>query len=238
MIDQQALAAAAAAAGLTLPEAAASQLDRYADLLVEWNEKINLTAITDPDGILRRHFLDCLLPLPALALPQGAAVIDVGTGAGFPGLPLCFARPDLRLTLLDSLAKRLRVLEEIVRETGVQDRVTLVHARAEEAGRGPMREQFDAAVSRAVAPLARLAEYCLPFVRPGGALFAYKGPAAGEELAEAARAIRLLGGEAADCLPYAIPGTDLRHTVVVLRKVSPTPAAYPRQSAKIQQKPL
>ncbi len=208
----------------------------YGTLLLEWNARLNLTAITDPDGIAAKHFLDSLLPLRAHRPVQGAALLDVGTGAGFPGVPLKIARPDLNLTLLDSTRKRLAFLEELSRALGQKN--TPLHARAEEAGRSPaLRERFDIVTARAVARLSALCEYCMPFVKPGGVLLALKGPGAAGEIREAASAVALLGGKPAAAYPFTLPGGDAR-CVVVIEKSSQTPAKYPRKHDKIAKAPL
>ena len=168
MIDTARFSAAAAAEGFELTARQLEQFDQYAQFLVEYNEKVNLTAITDPEGIEVKHFLDSLMLLKAVELPEGASVIDVGTGAGFPSVPAKIVRDDLRLTLLDGLNKRIVFLGELSRRLGQEN--TALHARAEEAARGELREQFDLATARAVADLRVLAEYCLPFVKVGGCL--------------------------------------------------------------------
>ena len=174
MIDQTFLKENLLAYGLPCPDGLTEKLDRYAGLLVEWNEKMNLTAITDPEGIAVKHFLDSLLLLKACPLPEGASLIDVGTGAGFPSVPVAAARPDIRLTLLDSLQKRIRFLETVCGSLSIP--AQCVHARAEEAGRmDEYRERFDCASARAVARLRELSEYCLPFVKVGGCFAALKG---------------------------------------------------------------
>ena len=218
------------------------KLDIYARLLVEWNQKMNLTAITDPAGIAVKHFADSLTAAPLL--PEGAfSLIDVGTGAGFPGVPLALYRPDCRLTLLDSLNKRLTFLDAVCRETGLA--ATLIHARAEEGGRDPkLREKYDLACARAVANLPVLAEYCLPFVKVGGRFIALKGPDADRERAEASRSIGVLGGKIADVTALTLPkepveGIEpMERRLVVVNKVKSTPPAYPRHGSKIAKKPL
>lgn len=220
----------------------AERLDIYARLLVEWNEKMNLTAITDPTGIAVKHFADSLTA--AAYLPAGAfSLVDVGTGAGFPGVPLALLRPDCRLTLLDSLQKRLTFLDAVCRELGLT--ATLVHARAEESGRdAALREQFDVATARAVASLPTLCEYCLPLVKVGGRFIAMKGPDAVREQEEAAHAIAVLGGAvtAADTVTLpAVPvdGVEpMRRHLLCIDKRSHTPPSYPRPSAKIAKQPL
>lgn len=208
---------------------------RYADLLVEWNEKINLTAITDPEGIAVKHFLDSVLPLTMFEIPQNATVIDVGTGAGFPGIPMKIMRDDLNLTLMDSLNKRVNFLSEVCTSIGITADCT--HERAEDSGAGVKREKFDIATARAVARLSVLAEYCLPFVKVGGAFVALKGTDCADEIKEAYTAIKTLGGKTEKVIEYALPTGDKR-TLVVIRKIAPTPKAYPRPKGKMNKKPL
>lgn len=204
---------------------------RYCYLLQEWNQRMNLTAITGDREVFLKHFLDSLLPLTLWELPQGARLIDVGTGAGFPGVPMKLARPDLDLTLLDSLQKRLNFLEALCGELGLSAR--LLHARAEDAGRNQStREKYDAATSRAVASMALLAEYCLPLLRVGGVLLCLKGSGGIEEAREGAAAIQACGGALREIKEYALPGGDKR-TLLVVEKVSPTPKKYPRTPAQL-----
>lgn len=214
----------------------ADRFQKYMELLLQWNEKMNLTAITDPDAVVCRHFLDSLLLLKTADLPQGSSLIDVGTGAGFPGIPIKIARPDLRLTLLDSLAKRLNFLGEVCSCLGLE--VPRVHARAEEGGRQPaLRDQFDAACARAVAPLNLLCEYCLPFVRRGGAFYSMKGPDVEEEISQAQNALKCLGAEVESIRKFTLPDQSGR-TILVIRKKGITPEQYPRHGSKIAKKPL
>ena len=206
----------------------------YYDLLEEKNRVMNLTAIHGEDESARLHFLDCAAPL--LRFPMdGARVIDVGSGAGFPGLPLRILSPEMRLTLLDAQLKRVGFLREVCAALGFDD-VQCVHARAEETAE--MRERFDFALARAVARLNVLAELCLPFVKVGGAFLALKGPAVSEELAEAEKAVAQLGAAVEDVFDYSLPGETLRHNIVVLRKTAPTPKRYPRRFAQIKKSPL
>ena len=228
------LEAAVQSGQLQLTPAQIGQLCQYGAMLLEKNRVMNLTAITEPEAVAQLHFLDsaALLTVEPLA---GKSVIDVGTGAGFPGLPLKIAQPDISLTLLDSLDKRVRFLGDVCAATGLTD-VTCLHARAEEAPE--LRGQFDAAVSRAVARLYLLCELCLPFVRTGGVFLAMKGPDCAEELDEARSAIRKLGGTYERTVTYTVPGTDVTHSVVVIRKTAATPPKYPRRWAKMQKEHL
>lgn len=224
-----------AALGLTLDDAAAGRYESYFEYLEEKNKVMNLTAISGKEDVARLHFLDCaaLLGLADLA---GKRVIDVGTGAGFPGLALKIAEPSIELTLLDSLNKRIDFLRETCERLGFAD-VECIHARAEEAPKD-FRGAFDIATSRAVARLNVLAELCLPFVKEGGAFIAMKGPDCAEELKEAETAIKLLGGVIEDCRSYTIPDTDVTHTAVIIRKLKPTHPKYPRKWAQIKKMPL
>lgn len=238
MDDKTLLKEAAAALGVTLGEEQVAQFVQYRALLLEWNEKMNLTAITDPTEVMVKHFVDCLSLLQKTHLPQGAKVIDVGTGAGFPGLPIKIARPDVEMTLLDSLQKRIGFLETVVEELGLRG-VTCIHSRAEDGGQNPqLREQFDFCLSRAVANLAVLSEYCLPFVKVGGALVALKGPDAKNEATEAKKAIGLLGGGEPKLMEVEVPFSDLHHCLVVIEKETPTPKKYPRKAGTAAKKPL
>ena len=206
----------------------------YYDLLEERNRVMNLTAISGEDESATRHFLDSVSPLLRFSL-AGKTAVDVGSGAGFPGLPLRILVPDLRLTLLDAQQKRVGFLSEVCDALGFDD-VRCIHARAEECAQ--QRERFDYALARAVARLNMLCELCLPYVKVGGAFLALKGPAVTEELDEAARAISLLGAEVEEVFDYAVPGEELRHNIVVLRKTAPTPKLYPRRFAQMKKSPL
>ncbi len=211
------------------------KLSRYADLLVEWNEKINLTAITDPVGITEKHFLDSILPFSMVDMPLGASVIDVGTGAGFPGIPLKIWREDISLTLLDSLNKRINFLNTVCEEIDAPAKA--IHGRAEDMGQGELRESFDIATARAVARLSVLCEYCMPYVKVGGAFVALKGSSGNEELKEAENAIKILGGRPEKAISYTLPEGDER-TLIVIRKIKPTPKLYPRAKGKMNKAPL
>lgn len=225
--------------GLTPPDNADTVLAEYGRLLLEQSQVMNLTAITDPAQVAALHFLDsaALLTLPGISM-AGKSLIDVGTGAGFPGLPLRILEPTLHLTLLDSLGKRINWLAALCEQLGVQG-VTCLHARAEEqAFVSGFRDSFDFAVSRAVASMGMLCELCLPYVKVGGYFLAMKSMDCGEEVAAAVSAIRLLGGRLQPVLEYQIPGTDVRRRVIVVQKLFPTPAGYPRRWAKMQKAPL
>lgn len=213
------------------------QLLRYASLLTEWNQKINLTAITEPSQVAVKHFLDSISLLSVYTPPEGAYVVDVGSGAGLPGIPLKIMRPDLEVVLLDSLRKRVDFLTLCCQELGLAG-TACVHMRAEEAGQKHYRESFDLAVSRAVANLTTLSEYCLPLVRVGGVFAALKGPAYRDELSDAERAIQLLGGNCAQAISVDILQKDIDHAIVLIDKTGHTPAKYPRSGGKPTNKPL
>lgn len=229
-----------AALGVSLPSPGVpSLLAQYGAMLLEKNKVMNLTAITQSDQVADLHFLDsaALLTTPGISFAN-QSVIDVGTGAGFPGLPLRLLEPSISLTLLDSLGKRVNWLSEVCAALGVPD-VRCVHARAEErALEAGWRDSFDIAVSRAVADLRLLCELCLPYVRPGGVFLAMKSVDCEEELSAAAAGISLLGGRISSFYDYEIPGASVRHRVVVIQKTAPTPKGYPRRWAKIQKDPL
>lgn len=224
-----------AALSLTLADTAAERFRRYYQALEAGNRVMNLTAITGEEETARLHFLDCAALLTAADF-SGKSVIDVGTGAGFPGLVLKIAEPGIRLTLLDSLGKRVRFLEESAAALGL-DSVETVLSRAEEAP-GDLRETFDIAAARAVTRLDLLSELCLPFVKVGGLFLAMKGPEPEEELEEAQMAIRTLGGTVRDVVRYTIPGTDVTHSIVAIEKTMPAPEKYPRRWAKMQKEPI
>ncbi len=232
------LAQWAASFGITLSAAQLAQFAAYEALLLEWNDRISLTAIRQPRDIRIRHFLDALTCATATGPLDGQTLIDVGSGAGFPGLPLKILYPDLRLTLVDSVAKKARFLELVAAELGMMD-VTVVAERVETLGHDPaLREQFDWAMGRAVAELRVLAEYLLPFCRPGGRLLAQKGSNAAKEVAAAAHSLAELGGGAAILTTIHLPETEEAHTLVVVEKLRPTPGRYPRRPGIPAKRPL
>lgn len=220
--------------GIAPDEKAVSRFRTYYEMLTEKNKVMNLTAIEGEADTARLHFLDSAAPL-LLQSMAGRRVIDVGTGAGFPGLPLKIIQPEIRLTLLDSLQKRVGFLQEVCTALSLTD-VECVHARAEECGE--RRETYDFAVSRAVARLNVLAELCLPYVKVGGRFLALKGPASEEEVQEARKAIAQLGGKVEQIFDYAVPGEDRMHKIVVVAKLSPSPKKFPRRFAMIKKSPL
>lgn len=235
-ISKELLKDKAATFGLELDDKALERFDIYARLLVEWNEKINLTAITDPEGIVIKHFVDSLTIFAYADIPEGAKVIDVGTGAGFPGVAMLIARPDLDMTLMDSTNKKLTVIRDILENMGLSANV--VHIRAEEAGQSAdFREKYDFSVARAVANLRELSEYCLPFVKKDGCFISMKSAKADEEIEGANGAIKILGGEITDKKTFELFDAGER-SIIFIKKISTTPKKYPRPSAKMAKNPL
>ena len=224
------------AMSLTCTDSQMDQLEAYAALLVEWNQKMNLTAITSPDGIAVLHFADSLSLLTALPLQGDERLLDVGTGAGFPAIPLKIMRPALQLTMMDSLNKRLTFLNHVCDQ--LELRAKTIHGRAEEGAHTPaLREQFDVVTARAVASLQVLAEYCLPYVKVGGTFAAMKGPSCPEELEQAKNAIATLGGKVERVVSLTLSDGSVRH-IALIKKVAATAKTYPRHGSKIAKKPL
>ncbi len=222
--------------GIKLDDRALERFDIYARLLVEWNEKINLTAITEPDEIVVKHFADSLTIFANKDIPEGSSVIDVGTGAGFPGMVMLIARPDLKMTLMDSTNKKLNVIRDILENLGLE--ADVVHIRAEDGGQSKnFREKYDFAVARAVANLRELSEYCLPFVKVGGYFISMKSAKAEEEIDGAKAAIKILGGKIEVNYSFELFDAGER-SVIYTKKISSTPAKYPRPSAKIAKNSL
>lgn len=223
---------------ISLDALALDRLCIYHDLLIEWNEKINLTALTAPEDVALKHFTDSLMLLRYIDIEKDARVrvIDVGTGAGFPGLVLKIARPDIRLTLLDSLQKRLRFLDEVCQALEIDD-VELIHSRAEDGSRTELRDSFDIAVSRAVASMNTLCEYDMPYAKVGGRFIAMKGKEAEAELTQAQNAITTLGGKWIGKYDFVL-GDAGERSIIEIEKIAPTPDAYPRKSKQIKNKPL
>ena len=236
-IDKTFLKEQAGNYGISIQEEELEKFYCYSHMLVEWNGKVNLTAITEPEKIVVKHFLDSLLLLRFLP-EKPYSLIDVGTGAGFPGIPLAIMRKDMRLTLLDSLNKRLLFLKELCE--AIEIPVNLVHARAEDAGRSlEYREQYDVATARAVAALPVLCEYCLPLVKKGGCFIAMKGPESDEEILESKKAIELLGGKQSRIENFELNGEEkMERRIIVIGKFSATPPKNPRISAKINKQHL
>ena len=207
----------------------------YCNMLIEWNSKMNLTAIKEPNEIAVKHFVDSCSVLNYVKIKQNAKVIDIGTGAGFPGIPLKILREDLDITLLDSLNKRLVFLNEVAKELNLN--FNTIHSRAEDLGRQEeYREQYDIAISRAVAPLNVLSEYSIPFVRKGGKFISMKGPNVQTEVDEAKKAIKILGGKCNNVVQFSI--ADNSRSIVIVDKINTTPYTYPRHGSKISKKPL
>lgn len=220
------------AAGITVSERQAEQLFTLYEFMVEYNKTVNLTAITEFNEVVTKHFIDSVLPFTMFEVPENAGFIDVGTGAGFPSLPLLIMRPDLRGTLCDSLQKRCVYLELACKKIGIK--AEIIHARAEELGR-KRREEFDFAAARAVAALPVLLEYCLPFVKTGGRFAALKS--VNEDVKSAENAAKILGGDLQKAVDYKLPNGDDRR-LCVFKKITQTPTKYPRSSANISKKPL
>ncbi|MBQ6661124.1 MAG: 16S rRNA (guanine(527)-N(7))-methyltransferase RsmG [Lachnospiraceae bacterium] len=241
MYNDDCLNAGLAELGITLTDRMREQLHTYYEMLIETNRVMNLTAITEYEDVCVKHFLDslCLVKaLPELREKADLSLIDVGTGAGFPGIPLKIVFPELRVTLLDSLQKRVLFLQKVVAECGLSD-VLCVHGRAEEYSRKPeFREQYDICVSRAVTRMASLTELCLPYVNVGGKFVPYKAAEFDEELAEAKSAIATLGGAVESKQTYTVPQSDYGRTLLVVRKKKPTDKRYPRGGGKPMKQPI
>lgn len=224
--------------GLEFDEITYGKFIRYSEMLNDWNTRINLTAITDIDGIIKKHFIDSIKIFEFSKIKKAKKIIDVGTGAGFPGIPMKIVNDNYDLTLLDSLNKRIEYLKEVCKELDLKN-VDFVHARAEDGAKMTAhREKYDLAVSRAVANMAVLAELCLPFVKPGGYFIALKGPSVEMELNEANRAIEEMGGKLLEVINVNIKNTDLNHNIVVIEKVTKTPSKYPRQAGLVSKNPI
>lgn len=236
MINYELLESEAEKIGVNLGDYGADRFDTYAERLVKWNEHVNLTAITEPDEIVIKHFIDCLYIMKYVDFKAGEKLVDVGTGAGFPGMPLLIANPDLDVTFVDSLEKRIGFLRDVLKNIGLTG--SRIHERAEIVGKSSKyREQFDYATARAVAPLNILCEYCLPLVKVGGLFVSLKGSNGLEELKAAESAIEILGGEVVEAAEYNLPNGDGR-SIIIIRKISQTPTKYPRKSKKINTQPL
>lgn len=236
MINKSLLKCEAEKIGVLLDETALDRFDLYAEMLVETNKTLNLTAITDPDEIVYKHFVDSLALLSCVNFKDNAKVIDVGTGAGFPGVVLLIARPDLKMTLLDGTNKRLVFIANVLDELGLD--ADIVHMRAELAGEDKtFREQYDIVTARAVANLNTLSEYCMPFVKIGGYFAPMKSTKTEEEVASAKGAIKILGGKIKEIKELSIDNCGERY-IILTKKISQTPPKYPRASAQISKKPL
>ena len=226
--------------GVTLSEKQMEQFFQYYEMLIQWNEVMNLTAITEMDQVVTKHFVDSMSLVKAVSElgSKEIRIMDLGTGAGFPGIPLKIAFPNLKLTLLDSLNKRVKFLNEVIGTLGLE-KIEALHGRAEDFGRNPeYRGQFDLCVSRAVANLATLSEYCMPFVKVGGAFIPYKSGKVEEELNQARGAVKLLGGKIEKSVSFELPKTEGERTLVVIRKVESTAKKYPRKAGMPGKEPL
>ncbi|WP_024614026.1 16S rRNA (guanine(527)-N(7))-methyltransferase RsmG [Clostridium sp. Ade.TY] len=211
---------------------------KYMRLVQEWNQKINLTAITEDEEFIKKHFIDCIKAFKSDELKNAKTIIDVGTGAGFPGMPIAILRDDIEVTLLDSLNKRINFLNLVVKELGLKN-VTTIHSRAEDGARKKeLREKFDIATSRAVANMAVLSEFCLPYVKVSGYFVALKGPAIEEELANSEKALETLGGRLLRVDETVVEGTDLNHNIVIVEKIKQCPKVYPRKAGTVAKKPI
>ena len=213
-----------------------ARLDKYAEMLIETNKSFNLTAIKEPDDVTVKHFADCLAIFKYVDIPENAKIIDVGTGAGFPGLVMKLFRPDIQMTFLDSTKKKLGFIENVLNECGVSGEI--LHMRAEEAAQlSKYRENFDFATARAVAALPVLSEYCLPFVKVGGTFISMKSAESNEEISEGKKAISILGGNIQENIVFDLV-ENMPRRIILIKKNSQTPTKYPRPSAQISKKPI
>lgn len=212
--------------------------EQYMKGIIEWNEKVNLTSITNKDEFIIKHYIDSLMCVPCKEFQNAEKIIDVGTGGGFPGIPLALAAPDKEFVLMDSLNKRIKIINTLCSEIGI-DNVTAIHARAEELARNKAhREAYDLCVSRAVANLSTLSEYCLPFIKTGGYFLSYKGPDSKQEIKDAKNAINILGGKIEREEKAELESFQLEHKILYIKKIKKTPAQYPRKSGIPSKKPL
>lgn len=226
------------ALGITLTETQQKQYDTFYELLVEWNKVMNLTGITDYEEVNEKHFIDSLSLVKAIDIHKVNSVIDIGTGAGFPGVPLKIAFPHLKIVLLDSLNKRINFLNTVITTLGLQG-IETIHGRAEDfAKQTQYREQFDLCVSRAVANLTTLSEYCVPYIKVGGMFVPYKSGEIDEEVTQAKNALQILGGELEDVIKFQLPGTEIGRSFVKIRKIKNTGKKYPRKAGLPAKEPL
>ena len=224
--------------GVTLTDKQIEQFEKYYELLVEWNKVMNLTGITEFDEVMQKHFVDSVAAAKYAEMEKVNSLIDVGTGAGFPGIPLKIVYPHIQVTLLDSLNKRIKFLEEVVDNLGLTG-IETVHGRAEDAAKkAEYREQFDLSVSRAVANLASLTEYCLPFVKVGGKFVSYKSVSVDEEITQSKKAVYVLGGEIGKVEKFNLPESDMERALVIVEKKRSTPKKYPRKAGMPTKEPL
>lgn len=224
--------------GIELNEHQKEQFDQYYELLVEWNKVMNLTGITEYEEVNLKHFTDSLSIARVKDMHQVQSVIDIGTGAGFPGIPLKIVYPELEVVLLDSLNKRIKFLDEVIRTLGLE-KIRTIHGRAEDfAKQGEYREQFDLCVSRAVANLSTLSEYCMPYIHTGGMFIPYKSGEIEEEVTGAKKAVHVLGGKIEDVVKFQLPGTEIGRSFVKIKKYQNTPKKYPRKAGLPAKEPI
>ena len=224
--------------GLSFDESKYNKFIKYKDLVKEWNEKINLTAITDDEEIIKKHFIDSIKVYKCDYVKNAKSIIDIGTGGGFPGIPMRIVKEDSSIVLLDSLNKRINFLNEVIEQLNLPD-IRTIHGRAEDFAQTPeYRQKFDLAVSRAVANLTVLLEFCLPYVKVGGCFVALKGPAIEEELKDAEVALKVLGGKVEEIIEVDIEGSDLKHNLLVVKKIKDTPKKYPRKAGMVTKNPI
>lgn len=224
--------------GLTLTEFQLRQFMQYYELLVEWNSFMNLTAITEFEEVCTKHFVDSVSLCKAMDCTKESSMIDIGTGAGFPGIPLKIAFPNLKMTLLDSLGKRVKFLNEVIERLGLEQ-IDAIHGRAEDFAKPDLlREHFDVCVSRAVANLSSLSEYCIPYVKTGGVFVSYKSEKTADEIDAAKKAVSLLGGTVGKQVEFVLPNSDIYRNLVVIQKVKATPKKYPRKAGLPTKEPL
>ena len=226
------------ALGITLTDVQKEQFDKFYELLVEWNKVMNLTGITEYEEVNEKHFVDSVSIVKAIDINKVETVIDIGTGAGFPGIPLKIAFPHLKIVLLDSLNKRINFLNTVINELGLKD-ISTIHGRAEDFAKKPeYREQFDLCVSRAVANLSTLSEYCIPYINKGGQFVPYKSGEIDEEVQQAKKAVHILGGTIEDVVKFQLPGTEIGRSFVKIKKVQNTAKKYPRKAGLPSKEPL
>lgn len=238
MNKEELLRVSAASMGVELNDTQVQQFIKYYEILVEWNSFMNLTGITEYEEVVQKHFVDSLALCKAMDVHSVSSLIDIGTGAGFPGIPLKIAYPHLKVTLLDSLQKRIKFLNEVVMQLGLEE-VETIHGRAEDFAKPSMRrESYDVCVSRAVANLASLSEYCLPYVNLGGYFVPYKSGKVEEELETSKKAVFLLGGKIEEEVKFDLPDSDISRSLIKIKKVSATPKKYPRKSGMATKEPL
>jgi len=227
-----------AALGINLSEKQLADFDKYYELLVEWNKVMNLTGITDYDEVNEKHFVDSLSIIKTINIGNINRIIDIGTGAGFPGIPLKIAFPHLKVTLLDSLNKRINFLNAVIDELGLTE-IETIHGRAEDfARKQEYREQYDLCVSRAVANLSTLSEYCIPYIQVGGIFISYKSGDVDQEVADAAKAINILGGKRAEVVKFQLPGSDIHRSFVKIEKIKNTGKKFPRKAGLPAKEPI